>query len=251
MRKHHCITAWLAIVFLAVYLQACTSTQPLIQGTSTFTPTLTATLPPTLTLTPSSTPLPTSTSTATPDLAATQQYEAFFQLVQQYYAAKLIPSTGGTYYRLEDHSDSLAAVNRYRWKTVGMKVRNFILKSHIKMSTENEFSGSTGCGFVFRAFGAYTDAVYVKQGGSVFYLTNNTIWFKQYYKTFSNPAEFDLLLIANETRITAYVDGKQALKYGTFIDTYPGDLGFTVSSGSDKNKSQCEFTNNELWVVEE
>lgn len=251
MRKHRFVIAGCILAFLAVTLQSCNSIQQILQGTPTPTATLTPTLTATPTLTPTSTPTPTftPTSTATLDLAATQQYEVFFPLVQEYYAAKYISSTEGTYYRLDDYSDSLAKQGYYHWTTLGMHVRNFVLRSHVKMSTANEMSPSTGCGLAFRAMGSYTDAVYVKQGGSVFYLTNNTIWYKQYYGTFPNPAEFELVVIANETRIRVYVDGKQALVYGTFIGTYAGDLGFTVASGSNENESRCDFTNNELWVV--
>lgn len=247
MQKHRSITTRFAFVILAIPLLACGFSQQILP--ETLTPTLTLTR----TLTPTSTPKPTSTPrpTATANLAATQQYEEFLPLVQEYHDAKLIPSTEGNYHRLPDYSDALAQANYFQWATVGKVTRNFILRSHVKMSTENEFSASTGCGFVFRAFGDYTQAIYVKQGGSIFYLIDGTIWHKQYYKTFSNPTEFDLVFIAHETRMNIYVDGNPAFTYGTFLDTRAGDLGFTVTSGSDENESQCEFTNNELWVIKE
>jgi hypothetical protein len=250
MQKHRFTIYWFVIVLVAINLQACGSIQQMIQGSPTPTPTLTLTETPTLT--PTSTPKPTSTPlpTATPNLAATQQYEAFFSLVQKYYDAKYIPSLKGKYYRLDDYSDSLAKEGNYRWATLGKKVSNFMLKSRVTMSTANKLSPATGGGIVFRTLGDFVDAVYIKQGGSAFYLTNNTSFYNQYYGGFSNPAEFDLVLIANEKNIRLYIDGKEALVYETFLDTYAGDLGFTVVSGSnDDYGSRCDFKDTELWVI--
>lgn len=245
MRKHRSLIAWFAFVLLAAPLLACNFSQQIVQETSTPSPTSTATLTATSTPRPTYTPRPT----ATPNLAATEKYEEFLSLVEKYHDAKLIRSTDGAYHQLPDYSDALAQANYYSWATVGQSALNFILKSHVKMSTEGEFSASTGCGFVFSTLGDEAEALYVKQGGSVFYLSNSTIQFKEYYRTFSNPAEFELILLVNQGWIRAYVDGNRALEYRTFKSSIPGDLGFTVTSGSDENASQCEFTNSELWVI--
>lgn len=52
---------------------------------------------------------------------------------------------------------------------------------------------------------------------------------------------------ADESRVL--VDGKKALEYKTFLTTHPGYLGFSLILGHAEIESQCEFTNNELWLI--
>jgi hypothetical protein len=245
MQIHRFTSYWFVI--------ACGPIQQLIQGSPTPTLTETPTLTSTPTLSPTPTPKPTSTptSTATPNLVATQQYEAFLPLVQKYFDAGYIPSMNGTYYQLDDYSDSLAKRGNYRWDTVAGNIENFILKSHLTMSTANAYAPETGCGIVFRTLGeGVVEAVYVGQDDKVHYIVNNTISHEQYFNQISNPAEFDIILIANDRFIKFYIDGKEALVYETYIDTHAGDLGFTVISGSNEDYgSRCDFKNTELWVI--
>jgi hypothetical protein len=248
MRKYFYATPWFVIVLLAVNSLACSSIQKIIQESPTPTPTATSTLTPTSTPKPTFTP----TSTATPNLAATQQYETFLSLVQKYYDAKYIPSVEGTYQHLDDYSDSYAKVDNYRWATVGSEVRNFIIKSHVTMSTANKLSPKTGCGFVFRTLGDFVNVVFIRQDGTAHYGTNDQTFFARDYRNISNPEEFDLVLIANENNIRFYIDEKEVLVYKTFLETYVGDLGFAIVSGSDDDYgSRCDFTNTELWVINE
>ena len=241
----------LFFVIIATFsMQACSSIQQMIQGTPSSTPTITPTQTPTRT--PTSTPKPTVTftSTETPNLAATQQYEAFIPLVQEYFDAGYIPSLDGTYHQLGDFSDLLTKDGSYRWSIIkDIEARNFILKSHVTMSTENEFLASTGCGFVFRGFSSWVAAIVVKQGGSVYSMSSDIVWNTSFYSTFSNPAEFDLVLLAFEKDIRAFIDGKEAFTEESPLTVDKGYLGFTVISGSNVNASHCDFKNTELWVI--
>jgi hypothetical protein len=252
MQIHRFTSYWFVITFVAFNLQACGSIQQIIQGSPTPTPTETPTLTftPTLTPTPTLKPTPTLTSTATPNLVATQQYEAFLPLVQKYFDAGYIPSMNGTYYQLDDYSDSLAKRGNYQWATLGMNVTNFIIKSRVTMSTANKSAPETGCGIVFRTIGNFLQAVYIAQDDKAYFVVHNQINDQHYFNEIPNPAEFELILIINERYIKFYIDGKEALVYETYIDTHAGDLGFTVISGSNEDYgSRCDFKNTELWVI--
>ena len=243
---------YLAIILFGLNLQSCSTVQQMIQGTPTFTSTATLTTTPTLTATPTSTLTPTETPspTVTPNLLATQQYEAFFPVVQQYFDLGYIPTLDGDFYVLDDYSDALAKKGYYSWGTMGKKVRNLIMKSHLTMLTANKASAETACGIVFRVTGDYANVVFVGQNGVAFYGTNNQTFHSSRYGISSNPAEVDLVLLVNEQNIRLFIDGEKALVYDTFLDTYVGDVGFTVLSGSnDDFGSRCTFTNNGLWVI--
>jgi hypothetical protein len=245
MQKPGPIMSFFIVALILVSL-ACSSAQQMIQGTPT--PTLTSTL--TLTPTSTSTPTFTPTFTSTPNLTATQQVEAFLPLVQSYFDQGLIPTTDGIYRRLDDHVDSLAVENNYRWFKMGLDIRNFIIKSHITLTTA-DLSPKSGCGIAFRVLEDFANVVFLAQDGNAYYMTNNEVFYNQYYGKAANPAEFDIVFVAKENKLTLYVNEKEALTYETFLETYVGDIGLTVLSASDKGfGTRCEFKDNELWVIE-
>jgi len=258
MRAHRLPLLWFTAIVLNVNLVACGSVQSLIYGTPTFTPTFTATFTmtpsatytPTLTPTSTSTPTKTPSLTPTPNLTATKQYEDFYAIIQNYYDRGYIPSLNGQYYALEDYSDSYAKRDYYRWQIVRTRIKNFVMKSHITMSTANKASPDTGCGFVFRTVGNFAEAVFVGQDGSSFYLANDTEFDTGYFGSVSNPVELDFVLIVHEKMIRSFVNDRAILAYEGFLDPEAGDLGFTVLSGSEDDLgSSCEFKENQLWVV--
>ena len=177
MQTHRLTLLCLTIILLGVNLQSCSSVQQMLQGTPTFTSTATLTTTPTLTATPTLTLTPTETPspTVTPNLTATQQYENFYSIVQENYDAGYISSLNGNYFQLDDYSDSYAERGYYRWQTIGADIRNFILTSHVTMSTANHLSYGTACGFVFRVLDDFASAVFIGQEGKAFYTTNNQI----------------------------------------------------------------------------
>ena len=253
MQARRLTLLYLTIILLGLNLQACSSVQQMIQGTPTPTSTNTPTLTPTFTLTPTTTMTltKTPTPTITPNLTATQQYDDFYPLVQKYYDAGYIPSLNGQYYHLEDYSDSYVEKGFYRWEIVRPNVRNFIMKSHITMTTAFGTSPDTGCGFAFRVVGSFAEAVFVGQNGNSFYIAGETAFETGYFGRVSNPVELDFVLIVYENKIRSFVNNKAILNYEGFLDPDRGDLGFTVLSGSNQgNGSQCDFIDNELWIIQ-
>jgi hypothetical protein len=147
MRKYRLVLQRLMVFVLAINLQACGSIQQMVQGTITSTATLTytPTLIPTATLTPTQTPTPT----ATPNLAATQQYDDFFSLVQMYFDAGHVSVVEGEYKILADFSEELNQNFGYQWKETGVLAKDFIVKADFDWSVADQKNYS-GCGYVFR-----------------------------------------------------------------------------------------------------
>lgn len=232
---------WFFFALVVIPLTACGSFQEAIAGLSTPTQTATSTPTPkpTLTLVP----------TSTPNLAATQQYESFLSLVQDQFDRGNLPTKEGTYFQLEDYSDSLANEGYFQWATVGMQVRNFMISTHVTLSTALRPSVSSGCGIIFRDHNDFHDIVYVQQNGKASYIFNTFKESAQYFGKVSDPAELHLVLIVNKTDLLLFVDEKQAFAYNRSIES-TGDLGFTVVSGSNEDYgTRCDFKDTELWVI--
>jgi len=244
----------LLIIAVGFNLQACGSIQEMIKGTPTPTLTLTytPTLTPTITLTPTMTPIPTSTltPTATPDFIATQKTEEFSEIARVYFDETILESVYGEYYSLEDSFQNLAEVGYYQWETYELGIRNFIIRTNVRLSTANKPSNSTGCGIMFRTVGDFTEHIFVQQDGYVYYGAGDTYFNSRYYGKINNPAEFELVLVVNEEAYQVYIDGKKALVGDSILDPSKGGIGFAVQSGSNEDfGSNCNFSNIDLWAV--
>ena len=251
-------TNWLLkllfIIVVAFNMQACGSIQEMIKGTPTPTSTLTfsPTLTPTTTLTPTMTPTPTSTltPTTTPDFVATQKTEEFSEIAGNYFDEAFLETVYGEYYFLEDSVQNLAKVGYYQWETDNLEVRNFILRTNVRMSTAKKPSNSTGCGIVFRTVGNFVESIFVQQNGYLYYGAGDTNFNSRYYGKFDNPAEFEMVLVVNEKIYKIYIDGKLAMNGDSILDPSKGGIGFAVQSGSNEEfGSQCNFTNIDLWEI--
>jgi len=150
MRKYHLLLKLFVAIVLGINLQACGSIQQMLQGTLTFTPTIPLTPSPTLSPTPTSTPTKTPRPTVTPDLAATQQYEDFFSLVQKYYDAGQITTTEGEYLELDDYQEGSALKLSYAWTETGVSAKNFIVRADFEWSSTINTTNLSGCGFIYR-----------------------------------------------------------------------------------------------------
>src|SRR5687767_8052465 len=111
-------SALIICLALTLMLSACGASAP--AATSTLLATVTSTAMPTLTETATATPTKTPKPTAAPNLAATQQYEDFFALVQQIHEAGQIPGTDGKYLELDDYRDEVANKLSYEYAETGV-----------------------------------------------------------------------------------------------------------------------------------
>ena len=247
----------LIAISVTLYLEACSAVQQIVQGTPTPSPTITPTSTPSFTPTASPTPTLSPTPTTTPDLTATEQFESFQPLVQEYFDNGYIPSTNGFYYPLEDFTISDASVGYFKWQSSGKQAVDFILRTHINMSTAGNASSKTGCGIAFRTLLSSFSLATVHQDGRAYFARNESgnpdQGFRgQVWGRVSNPVELDFLLVVNQNNIRLFVDGKQVLEYEDQLPPLlSSDVSFAVLAGSYEDYgSRCEFTDSELWIVQ-
>lgn len=256
MRKFSLVSHLVLIVLVAINLQSCGSIQQMIYGTPTptFTNTPTFTATSTVTPSPTFTPTHTLTPTATPDFVATQKAAEFSELVteltQKFSETAFLKTVDGEYHPLKDSTLAFAKKGYYRWETYPIHVKNFVLRTHLRMETANKSSPLTGCGIVFRTVGDFNESIFVKQEGIIEYFAGNQSVNSILFKYLKNPVDLDLLLILNERSYQVFFNGKRYFAGESVLDPDAGDLGYAVASGSnDDFGSKCTFTDTDLWEI--
>jgi hypothetical protein len=224
----------------------------MIQGTPTFTPTITLTPSPiptvTLTLTPTETPVPT----ATPNLTATQQYSDFFSIVQKYYDAGVLTSINGKYENMGDYVDQSIDAGKYRWKTYENKIGSFIVRADIVLETAPSPASQSGCGFVFAlSNNEYHEFVFLQRNGFAAYGMGGRPFTTNYYNKLQNPAEFTMVLVALEKEVRLAINGKEVIKIPLDVNrNIKQAWGPALLAGSTQDfGTRCTFTNIELWEI--
>ena len=221
---------------------------PTITSTPTLASTSTATPKPTVTLTP----------TATINATATQQVKDFEALVQEYYDAKYVSSTSGTYTRLTDKKKSWAKIGYYLWEPTVYSPTNFIIKTDISWMSASAAADTSGCGYVFRLQDNDTQdhyLLFVSLKGYVQIATNVGDRFNWLGKaTYGNPAQegkATVVLIVEDSTFRVLVNGKLLKTFTGFAGKLTtGNLAYTVISGTNKSYgTQCKFDNTELWTI--
>lgn len=231
---------------------------PTLANTATATNTPTPTLTPTATLTPTKTPKPT----ITPNLAATQQYEDFFAVVQKVYDAGQISTLDGRYSNLDDYSDELAMGYGYSWNPTGRSAKNFIIRADFDWEVANQKNYS-GCGYMFRAdqYAVYYYIIALDglNGVLLSYKGIDGNHPAQLIKKMdmpdmgSNPYQAQFTLVVTDTAAYTYVNGNFLTEHRLKSNwlTESGSLSSLVLTGSDTDYgTRCKITNAELWVIE-
>lgn len=236
----------LLLSLLTLSLLGCGFLQSTVQPTVTPAPIATQTLTPT----PSDTATPLSTPTHTPDIAAAEKTAEFNELMSKYFSFGSLEDIEGIYQPIEDYRDNLARSGYYSWSTYDIELRNFILRTTVRMSTANKPSDSTACGVVFRTRANHRESVFVQQNGQVYYTAGDTNYHDGDHRMIANPAEFEMVVVVDEQKHQVFIDGQSVLIGSSIFRPYPGGIGFAVQSGSDEDfGSQCNFTENDLWAI--
>jgi len=256
--------ALIVCLTLCVVLSACGASAPEATSTpantATATPTVAPTFTPTATFTPTKTPRPT----ITPNLAATQQYEDFFAVVQKIYDAGQISTTEGKYVTLDDYQDSYANKLSYTWYQTGLKAKNFIVQADFMWSSAVKTTNLSGCSFLFRiqpnedhylivldAFGGVKLASSTDRGTYSMGSPSNGDTKKLDFGT--EPFHATFTLVVNDLKTYVYVNDEYHGEY-KLLDyriTDSGDLASAVLSATDTGYgTRCTMTNMQAWVIE-
>jgi hypothetical protein len=257
-------SAQIVCMALTLILSACGASVPAATPTVMASVTNTATAAPTITPTVTFTPTRTPRPTATPNLAATQQYEDFFGVVQKIHNAGQISTTEGKYAQLSDFQDSVAGKLSYAWGDTGITAKNFVVQADFEWNNAIKTVNTSGCGFVYRLqpnkdhYLIILDAINgVKLASSTdrgTYSMGSPANGNGKVSDFgSGPYHATFTLIVNELKTYVYVND---IYYGEYklLDyriTDSGPLGAAILSATDEGYgTRCKMTNIHAWVIE-
>jgi len=262
MKTNSSKSALIICLVLMLMLSACGASAP--AATSTLTATVTSTIVPTftatLTLTPTKTPLPT----ATPNLAATQQYEDFFAVVQKIHAAGQIPNTDGQYLKLDDYRDEVATKLDYAYAETGVSAKNFIVRGDFEWSNAINTTNISGCGFVYRVQQNMDHYLIVLDAFSGVKLASSTD--RGTYSMGSpqgedekitdfgpGPYQATFTLVVNDLKSYVYVNNVYQGEY-KLLDYRITDSGLlsgaVLSATSEGYGTRCKITNMQAWILD-
>ena len=256
-------SALIVCLALTLILPACgASVAPV--ATSTLPATVTSTAVPTLTATVTATPTKTPKPTATPNLAATQQYDDFFALIQKIHEAGQIPSTDGEYVELDDYRDEVAIKLSYAWSETGINAKNFIVRGDFEWSNAINTANISGCGFVYRVQQNTDHYLIILDAFSGVKLASSTD--RGTYSMGSpqngdkkisdfgpGPYHATFTLVVNDLKSYVYVND---VYYGEYklLDYRITDSGLlsgaVLSATSEGYGTRCNITNTQAWIIE-
>lgn len=211
---------------------------------------------PTRTLRPTTAPTSSPRATATPNVAATEQYKAFFSIIRDYEQKGHINTVDGEYVLLDSYSENMAYLDYYKNPTLANRrvVKDFVFNAHFHWASAIQNPSESGCGIVF---GIRDDT----EGFQVF-LDRSRIWMQDdngvIGKTrgtgrvsFSNPADATFTMAVNNNQVYVYVNdefvGEYTLSQSASTE---GQIGYTLLSGTNKDYGTlCEITDAKLWVI--
>lgn len=262
MKRKYFHPVLMIIIILLLVLSACGTTS----STLIVTPTSAATNSPEPTITNTAVPSRTPSPTVTPDLAATQQYEEFFSLVQKYYDAGQISTTNGEYVELNNYQHEIANKLSYEWAETGVSAKNFIVSADFEWSNAINTANTSGCGFVFRVQESNQDHyLIILDSLSGVKLASSTD--RGTYSIGSpqngdekisdfgpGPYQATFTLVVNELKTYVYVNDVYQGEY-KLLDyriTDSGPLGTAVlSAASEGYGTRCKMTNVRAWIIDQ
>lgn len=183
--------------------------------------------------------------------------ENFTEEVENYYANGYLSSTEGKALAITDYVMERALINWYSWRSAGINLDNFIIRTDLRWNTASETSNwwNTGCGFIFRLqdnnnyYGMFLNL----DGFVEIWREVNDRAARLAYKNYGNldipEGNAKLTMIVDGESIIVFVNGKLvASVHDTRYDE--GAFNFAVSSGTNKDfGTRCEFDNVFIWEI--
>ena len=264
MKTNLSSSALFVSLMLILILSACGASAPAATSTSTPPATVTPTTEPTLTATATVIPTKTPRPTATPNLAATQQYDDFFAVVQKSYEAGQIPRTGGKYLELDDYQDEVAIKLSYAYAETGVSAKNFIVRGDFEWSNAVNTTNISGCGFVFRVQQNTDHYLIILDAFSGVKLASSTD--RGTYSMGSpqngdkkisdfgpGPYQAAFTLVVNDLKSYVYVNDVYQGEY-KLLDYRITDSGLlsgaVLSATSEGYGTRCKITNTQAWIID-
>ena len=181
--------------------------------------------------------------------------DEFRSLVADLKQSGIIPESNGDFRYHEDYENEWAYLRWYQWETFD-NAKNFVISAdlewHSASSTPN--FEDAGCGFVLRAEDTNNNlyAALNMDGKVHFGGIHEGSWlgYKSFvYGSHSIKGTAQLVVVANEGTISAYVDGSYiGQQAGVAIDR-SGSLAFSTFSGTNKDYgTRCSFRNVYYYV---
>ena len=216
--------------------------------------------------TATSTPVPTITPspTLTPDIAATQQYEEFFAVVQKIHAAGQISSTDGNYLELDDYSAEVATKLSYAYAETGVSAKNFIVRGDFEWSNAINTTNISGCGFVYRVqpnmdhylivLDAFSGVKLASSTDRGTYSMGSPQGGDEKLTDFgSDPYHATFTLVVNDLKSYVYVNDVYQGEY-KLLDYRITDSGLlsgaVLSATSEGYGTRCNITNIQAWIID-
>ncbi|MBI9046291.1 MAG: hypothetical protein JEZ06_17490 [Anaerolineaceae bacterium] len=199
------------------------------------------------------------TQTADVISEATAQADQMMLLIDELETNGYLQNTTGTYYKLNDFSESRAKIDYYAWYDTGFAPKDFVLNVKINYETASMNSNweNSGCGFVFHDSPEVNHyRIYPALDGSLFFtalLNGEKLVYNQV--NYGNPTipsgEMTLTLIVEGAQIKALINNELFLDEENDLHE-AGGLSYSISSGTNLDFGmRCNMTNIELWVLEE
>lgn len=168
---------------------------------------------------------------------------------------KLVSSSKGTYYRVQDFTGEWAKLSYYHWWSLNRQPTNFAIRADINWESAMPLGNpaKSGCGFVFHENGpANLHLSFLSMDGNVRnYRTEKNVVSDlkgNYAGKFNFAADkAKIMLVVDYQWITVFVNGKQVVRFqDDRLDG--GGLAFAAASGTNNGfGTRCTFQNVDLW----
>jgi len=260
MKHRLLMMVFITVLLPVILLSSCNSMEQMIQGTPTFTPTITLTPSPTSKPTVTLTPTATMTNTPTPNATATEfanRSELMFAEVQKFVDLGYLSDSIGRYSELPEFDETFAQINWYqRWRT-DFLAANFVFSAHFSWDTANDSPYISGCGLALvPESDPYYTQVFILHRSKVVVLNNYGYEVRSQKGTghvdISSPLEADFTIIADVTNKIAnvFVNDQFVGKYKLdFPSTYY--IGYVIFSGTSTDYgTHCKITNPRIWKLQ-
>jgi hypothetical protein len=178
------------------------------------------------------------------NISGTDKFDA---LIDDFIADGVVPA-GGRSQHVEDNTKEWALPDEYQLAEFD-RLKNFVFSTTVSWASadENTEADSSGCTLMFRGNGTSDlHDVSLRMDGYVYLAAyRDGVWrfYKEYrYGGWQFEATHQFVVVANESKVTVYVDGVQTGSWDN-VAVSEGSIGMTALSGTNKGfGTRCEWT---------